>query len=84
VPTFYFTNRASDVIPDDEGVDYPDEQAAFAALVRSTRDLAAADVLLGKFDPTHSVELTNETGALVASLTFGDAAGCGTPFLRKV
>jgi hypothetical protein len=60
---------------DEEGTELADDAAAFALALRSARELAADEVKRGCLDLDHRIEAFDENSRLVASISFGEAAG---------
>ena len=58
---------------DEEGVELRDLEAAKRAALSGARGLASEQVLKGYLDLRHRVEVRDETGASLATVTFRDA-----------
>ena len=74
MPRFYL--HMSDVngfIEDEEGVDLPDEAAARETALRCARDVMIGEVRGGTLDLTCFIEVEDEQGKLLFTLTFADA-----------
>lgn len=73
MPRFFFNVYDDIVALDDEGVTLPDVEAAKQEALRGARSLAAEQVLAGRLNLQHWIEASDETGAVVATVTFRDA-----------
>jgi hypothetical protein len=73
MPRFFFTVHDDDVTPDDEGVALPDRAAAIAEATRSARGLAAEGARCGCLCLWHRIEVSDEDGMPVATVTFREA-----------
>ena len=70
----YFFNLYNDITAlDEEGREFPDLAAAEAQGMQDARDMAAHSASKGKVDLHHRVEITDEAGALVKTIEFGEA-----------
>ena len=59
-------------VEDEEGVELPDRDAAYARAVASARDVMAADVRSGLLDLTSFIEVEDEHRTHIFTLTFAD------------
>jgi hypothetical protein len=73
MPRFFFHVHDQHVSQDDEGLDLPDADAALAEAVKGARSLAAEQVLNGRLNLGHRICIADETGAPLATVSFGDA-----------
>lgn len=73
MPQFFFHLYDDDVSRDEEGIDLPDEAAARDKALECARDMACVEVLKGRLRLHHRIEVEDEAGRTVATLTFGDA-----------
>jgi len=64
---------STDVTLDPDGIEMPEEAVARAPLL-SARDCIAGDVKNGRIDLHYRIEVIDESGELVHSLPFSDAA----------
>ena len=70
----YFFHIYDDIIAhDDEGADLPNVAAARLHALRGARDLIAEQVRHGYFVRSHWIEVVDEEGEAVLTLTFRDA-----------
>lgn len=70
---FFFTVYDDEVTPDEEGQELPDEAAARAKAIVEARVLAAEQVDRGHLIPSHRIDVTDEAGKLVESITLAQA-----------
>ena len=73
MPKFYFHLRNDIDVDDEEGTDFPDLAAAREHAVANVRSVAAGNVSNGHLDLWHRIEIADETGRIVGTVTFGDA-----------
>ena len=74
MPHYYFHLRNDLDVNDDEGLELPDATAAQAKALGYARDMAAVSIVeTGKVDLSHIIEVQDESGAIIATVTFGDA-----------
>ena len=70
----YFFHLYNDVISmDEEGVDLPDLEAAHANGIREAREMMVETVGEGRINFSHRIDIADESGAVVDSVTFGEA-----------
>ena len=70
---FYLNLRIGEQwIEDQEGFDLPSVDAARQTSVEETRSLLADDVACGKIDLRGCIEVTDETGSVVATVPFAE------------
>lgn len=70
----YFFHLHNDIdVRDDEGVDLPDLDTARRRAVQYACEMAAESVRDGHLVLSHSIEVTDEAGDRVFSLSFADA-----------
>lgn len=55
------------------GIELPHAGLALAEAVRGARALAADQVLEGRLNLSHRIEIADETGAVIANIVFRDA-----------
>ena len=71
MPVYFFHIRGGPADCEaDEGLDYPDEQAAREAAVAGARDMIAADVLDGRLHLSSRIDVTDADGELLFSVPF--------------
>ena len=70
----YFFHVHDDVeASDQEGLELPSAEAAKWEALRGARDIASAQVLEGRLNLSHRVDVIDEGGTVVATVTFRDA-----------
>lgn len=70
----YFFHLYNDVVAmDDEGVDLPDLAAARANGIKEAREMMVETVSEGRINFSHRIDIADESGAVVDSVTFGEA-----------
>jgi hypothetical protein len=72
MPRFFFNVYDDIVALDEEGQELPDAEAAKREAVRGVRSLASAQVLQGRLNVDHSVEVQDEDRRQVALIRFGE------------
>lgn len=75
---FFHLRDGTDEVLDPEGVELRPEALAGVALMQA-RDCMAADVKAGRLDLRYRIDVHEEDGKLVHSLSFGDAVEVLTP-----
>jgi hypothetical protein len=71
---YFFTIYNDLVTEDEEGADFVGVQEARAAAVRAARGLMAAHVVeKGRIDLSHRIDIADDKGEVVASVSFGEA-----------
>jgi hypothetical protein len=73
MPRFFFHLYEYEPVLDEEGEELTGLEAAQAAALRSARSLAAEQVLKGKLNLNHSIDIVDDSGAVVCTVTFRDA-----------
>lgn len=73
MPTFFFNVYDDLAATDEDGLELPDLDAAKAEAVRGARALACEQVTRGRLNLSHRIEVTDEIGRTVATVTFRDA-----------
>jgi hypothetical protein len=59
--------------PDEEGLDLDSLAAAHLMAIDYARDLAPAAVRQGRLDQTHRIDIEDEAGTTLLTVTFADA-----------
>lgn len=78
MPIFRF-NVINDIdAPDEEGIYLDNLAVANLKAIDFARDLASASVRQGRLDLTHRIEVANEAGEVLLTVTFGDAIAVST------
>jgi DNA primase len=73
MPRFFFHVRDDVDAPDPEGLVLADAEKALQEALRGARAIAAAQVLEGHLHLSHRIEVEDESGATIATITFRDA-----------
>ncbi|MDB5663009.1 MAG: hypothetical protein JWN59_1347 [Sphingomonas bacterium] len=77
---FYSHQRVGEAyFTDDEGTDYRNFEAAYAAAVAGARDLMCAEVRQGHLSLDQSLELHDALGGHLATIKFADALRISFP-----
>jgi hypothetical protein len=72
MPRYYFHSHDEIDAPDEEGQELRDVHAAVALATSFARELAAEHVREGGLTLSHFIAVTDEAGANLAKVTFGD------------
>lgn len=78
MPNFRFHVINDIDAPDEEGQELPNLAIAHLKAIDSARDLASAAVRQGRLDLKHRVDIEDEAGKVLLSVTFGDAIELST------
>ena len=79
MPRYFFHLRNDLDVPDAEGKDLPDLDAARAQAVAFAVDMAAASLLEHrKLNLHHRIDLEDEAGTILLTVAFGDAVAIET------
>lgn len=70
---FYFHLYDDVVSMDEEGAELPDLESALERAIRSARAIAAEEVIRGKLDLRHRIEVTDGSGGKLFTVRFEDA-----------
>lgn len=71
---YYFNvENAIGLIPDEEGRELPDLEAARAEAIKGARSILADDVLKGNLDLRARIDITDGDGKILLSLGFSEA-----------
>lgn len=73
MPRYFFHAYDRIVADDDEGIELDDVALAVAVAHHAARDLAADECRRGELDLNFRIDVTDEAGAIVASVTLADA-----------
>ncbi|CAA9545068.1 MAG: hypothetical protein AVDCRST_MAG23-2458 [uncultured Sphingosinicella sp.] len=73
MPRFFFNVYDDIIAEDEEGVELPNLDAARLQALRGARDLIAEQVRHGYIMLSHWIDVMDEHGAKVLTLTFGEA-----------
>lgn len=70
----YFFHLYNDIVAmDEEGAELPDLEAARANGIREAREMLLETVAEGRINFSHRIDIADESGAVVDSVTFGEA-----------
>jgi hypothetical protein len=70
----YFFRLYNDMVVDDlEGAELPDDRAARDYAIRNIRDLMCESVGEGRLNLSHRIDVGDEAGAKLFSVSFGEA-----------
>ena len=73
MPRYFFHLHNDLETRDEEGLELPDLAAARDVADHEARAMAAQSVANGQLDLNHSIEVTDESGATVLVVRFGEA-----------
>jgi hypothetical protein len=73
VPRYYFHLHDTLGVLDEEGAEFADVAGAREYALANARDMVCADVRNGAVNLDHRIEIVDEEGERVLTLTFGDA-----------
>lgn len=74
MPLFFFHVRGGSAdVEADEGLEYPDEEAARAAALAGARSLVAADVMAGVLNLAPRIDVADAQGNILFSVPFSSA-----------
>lgn len=73
MPNFRF-HIVNDIdVPDDEGLDLDNLAAAHLKAIDYARDLASASVRQGRLNLKHRIDVEDDAGQVLVSVSFGEA-----------
>jgi hypothetical protein len=73
MPRYFFHIHDNADIIDDDGLELRNIEVANWEALRGARSLAAEQVLLGRLSLNDRIDVSDETGAVIATVTFRDA-----------
>ena len=73
MPRYFFHVHEEASAPDKDGLLCPTMVAALVEAYRTARAVAADQVLRGRLHLSHRIDVADEGGAIVATVTFRDA-----------
>jgi hypothetical protein len=73
VPRYFFHIYDELVLHDDEGMEMADAPAAHAAAMAGARAMMCDQLMKGRLDLSHRIEVEDDRGDAVFTLPFGDA-----------
>ena len=75
MPRYFFHIYDDDVLFDDEGMELAGVEAAREQALAGVRDMMCEQMRSGRLSLRHRVEVEDERGENVLTLSFGDAVG---------
>ena len=72
MPRYFFHLYDDMAVVDEEGVELPDVEAARGKALHDARAMACAEVLEGRLNLSHRIEVADEAGSVLLTLEFGD------------
>jgi hypothetical protein len=73
MPRFFFHIYDDAVVRDEEGIELADRRAAEQAAIAGARALICDQVMKGRIALGHRIEVEDQAGAQVATISFADA-----------
>lgn len=73
MPHFFFNVHDDVVSHDEEGHELPDAEAARREAIRGIRSLACEQILQGRLNLSHSIEIQDGERREIATIRFGEA-----------
>ena len=73
MPRYFFHLYNDEVVMDDEGRELPDLAAAYANATSEARQMMTETVIHGRINFSHWIDVADEVGAVLATVTFRDA-----------
>lgn len=73
MPRYFFHLYNDLIVMDEEGQEFPDLDAARANGAKEAREMMVETVTEGRINFSHRIDIADESGAVVASVSFGDA-----------
>ena len=77
VPRYFFNLHADPDTPDEEGRELAGPEAARECALEAARELVCADIKHGWLNLDHSIDVTDDQGAIVLTVTFREAFEVG-------
>lgn len=76
MPRYHFNlHNGLGSVPDEQGRELPDLEAARDEALKAARSIIADEVLQGRLDLSGRLEVTDSVGVLLVTLSFGEAVG---------
>jgi hypothetical protein len=73
MPLYHFNlEDGTGLLPDEEGRELPDLEAARAESIKGARSIIAADVLEGRVDLRARIEIADEAGTTLLAVPFAE------------
>jgi hypothetical protein len=77
---FFHLRDGTDTLIDEEGAELPNAEEARESALLQARSIISHDALQGRINLNQRIDVLDETGALICSLSFADAVKVtGTP-----
>ena len=73
MPHYYFHLYNDIVALDEEGGEFPDLEAAYANGIKEAREAMLDTVAAGRINLSHWIDIADEAGAVVATISFREA-----------
>ena len=73
MPRFFFHLHNGEDVPDREGLELPDREAAHGEAIRNARSIMAEEIMEGNLPLRDVIEVVDESGAAVMTVSFRDA-----------
>jgi hypothetical protein len=73
MPVYHFHVLNDIDAPDEDGLEFDNLAAAHLKAIHFARDLASAAVQQGRLDLKHRIDIEDDTGKVLATVTFKDA-----------
>jgi hypothetical protein len=73
MPRYFFHLYNDQTVMDEEGVELPDIEAALANGIKEAREIMLDTVLQGRINFSHWIDIADESGAVVRTVSFGEA-----------
>ena len=73
MPRFFFHLHNGEDVPDREGMDLPDREAAHGEAIRNARSIMAEEIMEGNLPLRDVIEVVDESGVAVMTVAFRDA-----------
>lgn len=73
MPRYFFHIYDDTTTIDEDGLELPGVAVAKWEALRGARDLAADQVLRGRLNLAHRIEVADDTGGIIGTVTFRDA-----------
>lgn len=73
MPRYFFHLYDDETAIDEEGMEFPGLEEACANGIKEARELMLDTVAEGWITLSHRIDIADETGAIVSTVTFGDA-----------
>ena len=78
MPRYFFHVYDDLIVRDQDGIDLADAEAACAAALAGAREMMCAQLMKGRLRLYHCIEVEDEEGKAILTLTFGEAVSIET------